>query len=367
MKIKTIKDPIVFIALKRVCNYVINDGWEVHMSGRDVVEAEFKLAVAKSKEFEKDIKDLANLDDGLDWGDERHIEGSGSYTAHEGDFNPWYKGEISLPDLLYSIEPLVDFYNTGDNYIENAELVHYFGFLKEFAGIESTDNSESPEDIVKKLKSIMIDVATGNAKIQEMNDDYQDLYRKVDQYYRLAKVEHQNNFSDLWEFYAYWKERLSTYADRRAYISRLYRIIPDLNEQKPVLKSRKNKYIDEERIKELRGIRSKNFDLSRLIRYCEELNIAFDNDCFLATAMLARSILDHVPPIFGVDDFAKVAGKGTRSFKESMSRLNRSLRKIADSHLHTQIRPKESLPNTTQIDFSNDIDILLGEILRQLK
>lgn len=47
-----------------------------------------------------------------------------------------------------------------------------------------------------------------------------------------------------------------------------------------------------------------------------------------------------------------------------MSRLENSSRKIADSYLHTKIRKKESLPNKTQVNFSNDIDVLLAEIIR---
>ena len=49
-----------------------------------------------------------------------------------------------------------------------------------------------------------------------------------------------------------------------------------------------------------------------------------------------------------------------------MIHLDTSSRKIANAHLHTQIRKKEILPNQTQVDFSNDIDVLLSEIVRIL-
>jgi hypothetical protein len=79
--------------------------------------------------------------------------------------------------------------------------------------------------------------------------------------------------------------------------------------------------------------------------------------------------LDHVPPIFGCKSFAEVSNNysGGKSFKESMKRLEDSSRKIADSYLHTQIRKSESLPNPTQVDFSNDLDVLLAEIARTNK
>jgi hypothetical protein len=128
-------------------------------------------------------------------------------------------------------------------------------------------------------------------------------------------------------------------------------------------------YVDPERIAELRSINNSSFDLAKLIRTCEELNICFRNRCFLSVVMLVRSIIDHVPPVFGLKSFAEVANNynGTNSFKQSMQNLSNSSRKIADAHLHTQIRNKESLPNQVQVDFSNDLDVLLGEIVRILR
>jgi hypothetical protein len=127
--------------------------------------------------------------------------------------------------------------------------------------------------------------------------------------------------------------------------------------------------VDPERIEELRGIHSQNFDLVRLIRMCEELNECYSHGCFYATAMLTRAILDHIPPIFGCRRFSETANNyaGSRSFKESMMHLENSSRKIADAHLHQQIRLKETLPNRTQVNFSNDLDVLLAEIVRILK
>lgn len=128
-------------------------------------------------------------------------------------------------------------------------------------------------------------------------------------------------------------------------------------------------YVDLERIKELGAIKSDNFDLVKLIKLCEELNESYANGCYLAVAMLVRAILDHVPPIFECKSFAEVANNfaGSRSFKHSMANLENSSRKIADAHLHGQIRSKETLPNKTQVNFSNDLDVLLAEIVRVLK
>jgi hypothetical protein len=99
------------------------------------------------------------------------------------------------------------------------------------------------------------------------------------------------------------------------------------------------------RLKELRSLPNGNFDFSKLIRFCEELNTAYSNGCFLATIMLTRAIIDHVPPLFGVPDFKNLAQyPGARSFKEAMKNFDDAVRKIADLHLHGQIQKEEALP-----------------------
>ena len=127
-------------------------------------------------------------------------------------------------------------------------------------------------------------------------------------------------------------------------------------------------YVNEERLKTLRTIRTDDFDLAKLIRLLEELNECSQADCHMATIMIVRAVLDHVPPIFGFGTFKEVANnyRGQGSFKISMEHLENSSRKIADQHLHGAIRNKEVLPNKTQVNFSNELDVLLAEIVRIL-
>lgn len=128
-------------------------------------------------------------------------------------------------------------------------------------------------------------------------------------------------------------------------------------------------FVSPTRIKELRAIKSPNFDLARLIALCEELNVTWAGEANHATAMLVRAIMDHVPPIFGVTSFVQVASNyaGSKSFKEAMAGLEAAARKIGDSHLHTQIRKSEVLPTPTQVNSSQQVDVLLAEIVRILK
>jgi len=129
------------------------------------------------------------------------------------------------------------------------------------------------------------------------------------------------------------------------------------------------KLVSEVRIAQLRAINSKDFDLHKLIRMCEELNVIFADGSLISTMMLTRAILDHIPPIFGQRTFSEVAnnyGGGGKSFKDNMDHLDKSARKIADGLLHTQIRAKETLPEPQQVNFSADIDVMLAEIVRIL-
>jgi hypothetical protein len=95
-------------------------------------------------------------------------------------------------------------------------------------------------------------------------------------------------------------------------------------------------YVNPSRIEELRAVQSKNHDLSRLIRLCEELNLAHANHAFMSVAFVVRAMIDHVSPIFGVRTFSQVANNyaGPQSFKAAMAHLDNSLRNAADSFLH---------------------------------
>ena len=137
----------------------------------------------------------------------------------------------------------------------------------------------------------------------------------------------------------------------------------------PPLEKRESSYVDLGRLGELEQINSQDFDLARLIRLCNEINICWSNGCCYATVMLVRSILDHVPSVFQFNEFSEVANNysGTKAFKESMQNLENSSRKIADSALHTRMRSSETLITPTQANFSQDLDVLLAEIVRILK
>lgn len=129
-------------------------------------------------------------------------------------------------------------------------------------------------------------------------------------------------------------------------------------------------FVHPTRILELKKIRSKKYDLIKLVQLCEELNNASSNNNHISATLLVRAIIDHTPPIFDCNNFSEVANNysgGTKSFKKSMKTLDSSLRNIADNNIHSQVRKKEVLPTKTQVDFTPELDLLLSEIVRTLK
>lgn len=128
-------------------------------------------------------------------------------------------------------------------------------------------------------------------------------------------------------------------------------------------------YVDAQRILQLQALKTSVWDLRKLVRLLQEINLAHVNEMHMATAMLVRAVADHVAPILGCRTFSEVANNYTapRSFSDQMKHLDGSMRKVADMHLHQQVRKSEVLPSSAQVDFKAALDVLLAEILRILQ
>lgn len=125
-------------------------------------------------------------------------------------------------------------------------------------------------------------------------------------------------------------------------------------------------YVDPSRIAALHASRGGRFDFTRLVELCRELNVAAANECHMSTGFLLRSIMNHVAPVFGFDSFARVVSEYpfAKSIKPAMQRLQGQGRDGADFHLHQAIRKHETLPTAAQVAFSQELDVLLGEVIR---
>ncbi len=129
-------------------------------------------------------------------------------------------------------------------------------------------------------------------------------------------------------------------------------------------------FLDPTRLEELAALPRNQYDIARLAQMLAELDRAYRNHSYLSCILLIRAILDHIPPIFGLNSFSEITNNyagGGKSFRESMQHLQNSSRKIADSYLHLQIRAKETIPTKTQVEFRADIEVLIGEIVRILR
>jgi hypothetical protein len=127
-------------------------------------------------------------------------------------------------------------------------------------------------------------------------------------------------------------------------------------------------FVDPQIIEELRQVEGFKFDLSKVIRFCEELNSSFNANNYLASALLLRSLINHVPPIFGHNSFDQVVAQVSKSRKDLFKHLDEVARKVADLHTHDIIRAKERLPTKNQlVPFQASLEFLLGEILVEAK
>jgi hypothetical protein len=165
----------------------------------------------------------------------------------------------------------------------------------------------------------------------------------------------------------------STISEAHILRSKLIPIIDYLNE----IKDDKNYYermrsnnafVDEEILLKLRNIKNPNFDLSKLIRFLEELNEAYRFGNYLSSILILRAIMNHIPPIFGLSAFSQIVAQSPKSIKSLLSRLEEDARPIADLHTHMMIRKLEHLPTKNQIEpYKSSLEILLNEIINKLE
>lgn len=122
-------------------------------------------------------------------------------------------------------------------------------------------------------------------------------------------------------------------------------------------------YVDKNTLLRISRVENDDFDLSRLTLFCNELDDNYSLGNYHSCAMLLRAILDHIPPIFGKANFADVCTQhGGRSFRDIMTPLNETAKKIGDDYLHTQISKKVLAVTKTQVSFQANLDILLNEV-----
>lgn len=100
----------------------------------------------------------------------------------------------------------------------------------------------------------------------------------------------------------------------------------------------------------LKALPCSKFDIKKLIKMCEELNDAYARGNYIATVLLIRAVMNHVPRIFNAATFKEVVSQSGRSIKAILARLEDEARPIADLHTHMQIRKTEHIPTKNQVE-----------------
>lgn len=114
------------------------------------------------------------------------------------------------------------------------------------------------EQLVQKiheLQALMVAVGTGEALIQEKDDEYKQLYMEVSLELESLQnegfnVDNPNSFRSLWDWYSYWSAHFGSYALRRQYIRELYKKVLTPFEN-TLYKHRANSISNEELIDDL--------------------------------------------------------------------------------------------------------------------
>jgi hypothetical protein len=88
-------------------------------------------------------------------------------------------------------------------------------------------------DEIHKQQAIMIEVATGQLRIQDANEEYTRRRILIQQELKQRNIDEPNPFTDLWKWYGKWKNDLPSYQSRREYISDLYDPIVELVQTSP--------------------------------------------------------------------------------------------------------------------------------------
>lgn len=96
----------------------------------------------------------------------------------------------------------------------------------ERAGAQGSAYRVSSADLIGQIelqRSLMIAVATGGPRIQQVNSEYQSRRERIREGLAERRIEDPNLFDDLWSWYGKWSGGdLPTYQSRRRFISDLY-------------------------------------------------------------------------------------------------------------------------------------------------
>jgi len=123
-------------------------------------------------------------------------------------------------------QKLLDAFNTATRYTESEVFAHIVISPKQSSKIDwSLLGDISKQELLKNieyLKNVMVSVATGGQRIQDVDTEYQKIFNKVGSALKKIDVDNPNNYRSLWDWYGKWKADFSKYQERRDYIKGVY-------------------------------------------------------------------------------------------------------------------------------------------------
>jgi len=144
-------------------------------------------------------------------------------------------------------------------------------------------------------------------------------------------------------------------------------------------------YVNLKRIEMIKKLGNKNgnpenrntkFDTTKLVKLLEEINDNWKNQNYYSVGLLQRTVINFVPPIFECQNFEKVVEQFTQNranpnrkttIEISIETLQNPMRNIGNDFTHKAIQETEVLPVRQSVNFSQDFDHLLQEIIRKLQ
>lgn len=127
-------------------------------------------------------------------------------------------------------------------------------------------------------------------------------------------------------------------------------------------------FVNSQVIERLRSVDQTRFKTVFLVRLCEEINSCFSHGNIVCTALVMRTVLNHIPPVFGRNSFKEVVESGPRSTKSIFRHLEDGLRKIADSLGHGTISSTPLYPSASQVEpYKPQFEVLLNTVYQRIQ
>ncbi|MHA6729999.1 hypothetical protein, partial [Devosia sp. A369] len=96
--------------------------------------------------------------------------------------------------------------------------------------VEPSGKLAGPEALIGELmvqRQLMIDVATGGKRIQDVDDYYVAREARISQATTALGLIYQNPYPGLWDWYNHWRAHLPSYAERREHVRDIFRVAID--------------------------------------------------------------------------------------------------------------------------------------------